>query len=259
MDSFYITLPSNVTTNGRNMTNTAANFVTRLAFPTPLNGNWEVGLTEISYTNSWFNIQKDQEIRLEFENEYNISQLRAGKYETIMELIGELNIIVGSFKDRFENPPSFIVDKRRRRVILANGLHRGKIVGLSLSQELSDLLGFAEILYNESSKEAYGRIVTAQRPYELSAGLHSLYIYTNVVAPSYVGDSYLNLLRVVNIDQKADFGQQVVSTFHNPNYLKVQSNELNVIEIECKDDTGAPFPFHFGRTVITLHFRMKTI
>lgn len=64
--SFYVTLPSNVLHCNDPSRNTVANFVTKL--PTrlyfPLNESWEVGLSEISYTKSWYTIQRTQHIQL---------------------------------------------------------------------------------------------------------------------------------------------------------------------------------------------------
>lgn len=55
MDSFYITLPSNVS-NKLHAQNNSANFKTTLKTPLSLEGKWEVALSEIQFPNKWLNI-----------------------------------------------------------------------------------------------------------------------------------------------------------------------------------------------------------
>ena len=59
--SEYVTLVSNVKTFDKN---TIAEFRTRLAHKMMLEGEWVVGLTEISYTKSWFNVLYPHNITL---------------------------------------------------------------------------------------------------------------------------------------------------------------------------------------------------
>src|SRR6266700_2206517 len=54
MHSFYIELSSNATVFDNN---TVANFINRIQLLESLQGHWEAGLVEISYTRSWRNLQ----------------------------------------------------------------------------------------------------------------------------------------------------------------------------------------------------------
>lgn len=56
MSDFYIYLPSNVDDNVLNEKNTQSKFKINLAESISLQGNWEVGLKEISIPNYWYNI-----------------------------------------------------------------------------------------------------------------------------------------------------------------------------------------------------------
>ena len=58
---FYVELPSNSAEN-----NTIANYVTKLAKRLYLSDEWEVGLAEINYTYSWYNVTDDERIRVAF-------------------------------------------------------------------------------------------------------------------------------------------------------------------------------------------------
>lgn len=89
----------------------------------------------------------------------------------------------------------------------------------------------------------------------MSGEIHSFYIYTNIVKPSLVGDSNIQILRVVPIPGNSEFGEQVVQIYKNPQYVPLLMTDFDTIEIDIKDDTGNRIPFIFGRSIITLHFR----
>lgn len=61
---FYITLPSNVSSTEYFPENTVVNYYTKLAQRVVLDGSWEVGLSEVSFTNSWYNITTNQSIEV---------------------------------------------------------------------------------------------------------------------------------------------------------------------------------------------------
>jgi len=58
IDSFYMFLPSNVEDVTRQ--NIIAKNVTHLPQTVKLHGDWEVGLSEILYTKTWFNIVEEE-------------------------------------------------------------------------------------------------------------------------------------------------------------------------------------------------------
>ena len=57
MDQFYIKLPSNSSTNVY-PENRPYSYVTKLPDEIHLAGRWEIGLKEIQYPPSWFNIEE---------------------------------------------------------------------------------------------------------------------------------------------------------------------------------------------------------
>jgi len=60
-DQFYITIPSNTHED-----NTASNFRIVLPQRIRLEGEWEVGLAEIIYPNSWYHLTDDAYIDYEY-------------------------------------------------------------------------------------------------------------------------------------------------------------------------------------------------
>jgi hypothetical protein len=285
MDNFYVTLPSNVKSFSEN---TIANYKTQLSSRIILNGEWEVGLVEISYTLSWYNSPSNEEIALLYWDK-GVSQrisenifLPPGRYDTIDELLNILNLRLTQFKNiTLDITPDFSVEARNRLVAISHGIINNKRVFVELSSNLCDMLGFNKnnmskfygtelIKYGqiESGHVAAGNndfkyeapteaelLYKAERPYEINGGYHSLFVYSDVVAPSFVGDSYTQLLRLVHIPTEARYGDQILISYPNTYYIPVIIKEFDTIEIDIKDDVGLPIPFEFGRCIIVLHFR----
>ena len=292
-DNFYITLPSNVGHTFEN--NTIANYTTKLASRLELNGEWEVGLVEMSYTVSWYNEPEPQTINLlywdkgmpmKYDTEMTIP---AGRYDTIDDILFVINELFKSLKLRTQfNPmdlPEMKVNKRNRIVTIRQGLRRSdnKLIFVSLPEDLCLMLGFDKKKMDEDYGKAlleYGKIESTvtdknrptythtapswsqknyrgQHPYELSAGYHSLFVYTDIVKPSFVGNSFTQLLRLVQVPSNATFGDQILITYPNTYYIPLMTKDFETIEIDIKDDTGESIPFEFGRCIVVLHFRRK--
>ena len=56
VNMFYLTLPSNSSADAFDKKNTQSEFQIQLPEPIELKGDWEVGLAEIQYPSSWYNI-----------------------------------------------------------------------------------------------------------------------------------------------------------------------------------------------------------
>ena len=106
-NSFYITLPSNVTYPKGNKAN---HFITHLATELDLKGKWECGLSEITYMRNWKFCNKPIEIQVAmatpsetsdngFISEYYKIQLPASIYPTPTYF---LNQVISSFKKGHE-------------------------------------------------------------------------------------------------------------------------------------------------------------
>ena len=67
-NQFYITLPSNSLSK-----NSAAEFVTTLPVNIHLDGDWDVGLSEIIYGNTWFNITSHNDKITFFDDKHELN------------------------------------------------------------------------------------------------------------------------------------------------------------------------------------------
>jgi hypothetical protein len=300
MDNFYVMLPSNVKSFPQN---TIANYKTKLASRLIFNDDWEVGLVEISYTLSWYNVPKQEPIYLMYWDEkikryFEKIHLPPGRYNTITEVISVINYRLNriTWPDDFkfqteklaekevEKKPSIEVRERDRITTIKQGvLKNNKLVFLELSENLCNIFGInhkymkskyeqqflnykeIEAEYKKQNQSMDGIIYAepeddllthkSEKPYELSGGYHSLFVYSDIVSPSFVGDSYTQLLRLVEIPSDYKFGDQVKITYPSTYYIPVLVKEFDTIEIDIKDDTGENIPFEFGRSILTLHFR----
>ena len=113
---FYITLPSNSSMQYF-PDNKTSNFVTKLSRTLQLDGEWEVGLAEIDYLHTWYNIREGKnsveiyapdKLYLVFQTvEYSI---QPGYYEKVQDVIdalykaglANLTAVVLSYDDTFK-------------------------------------------------------------------------------------------------------------------------------------------------------------
>jgi len=144
MDHFYITLPSNSSHQYYGMQN-MSNYKTKLAKDINLNvSEWEVGLAEFIYPNSWKNIREGSFKVRKLENNkwiYRNGQVPDKKYENAEDLIDflteELDKILGS-EQRTKIHMRYHEPTRRVKLHVEEGY------ALELLQELSQALGFGD-------------------------------------------------------------------------------------------------------------------
>ncbi len=276
--SFYLTLPSNV----KGLTdNKISNYVTYLPQTLKLGDNWEVGLAEITYTKSWYNVEGKHRFTIVNEAGFSIetqATLKPGYYENIELLCDEINREIRELADVFEYdgiPPRMGYLPAEHRVIQQSGGNKAAKMLIHLGRELETMLGFQneedyEKIKNKMQKDSLhseplvllyehtktmGR--TAPHLFDLKAGIHALMIYSDLVQPSIVGNTYSQFLRSVQVDNSSKFGDDINIIFTKPYYFPLSCNEIDRILINIKDESGQDIAFRFGRVVTTLHFRQK--
>lgn len=266
MRSFYVTLPSNVKlSNGEN---TLAHFKTMLPQRIALDGKWCVGLAEVSYTNSWFNIREDMWVRLLDDEGVSLGGVHAvtsGHYENEEQLLAAVEKAVQKLtpttcwgKDEPQTTtrryPRLDLDKRSRTAKLVPGTDESnRKVYLDLDPRLQEILGL-DTKRKELSDTVKGEEDAFQK-YDLKAGIHSLFVYCSLLDPVIVGDALVPLLRTVQVPKRQKFGEQIVVTYEKPHYIPLAHTDFDSIEVKIADDNGRLIPFKFGRTILTLHFK----
>ena len=134
--------------------------------------------------------------------------------------------------------------EQKVEVITAEHIH------IKFSNECADALGL-------SPTEWYTDKQWAPYRHDITRGFHSLYVYCNVCAPQIVGDVYAPLLRCVPI--RGNRGEHIMKTYSDPHYISVTDRQVDVIEINIRDDAGELVPFTFGKLVCKLHFRRRIL
>lgn len=268
--------------------NTIANFKSKLSSNMSFPDDWEVGIVFISYNLSWYNLSTQQKITLSYFDE-GIEKIideeiyvNPGKYDTIELLIKELNTQMSKFDEfiKFDVYPTLYVNDLTRILELKNGIssESEKLIFVTFTEEICLMLGFDKVKMEEiknkkmtdyqnsflhsdladfqlikpSEKEKW---FDGDHPYDISGGHYSLFVYSDIVKPTHVGDSFTQFLGMVEIPNDIAFGKQIVIKYSNPIYVPLLLNEFDTIEIDIKNDSGETIPFKFGRVHIILHFR----
>ena len=275
---FTITLNSSDTSNAANK---ICHFETTLPRTRMLEGNWLVGLSEIQYTRSWFNITEDQTIWVINSNGEPTpcpTKVVRGHYEDVNALVSAINLALSSahklLKDKYGvkeetlfKPPRLTHRELSRSFQVENGMSQGgNKLSLRMSSELAEMLGLPQLTktndyeQNLESNEISaitdiikGEVEEARQCYDLNRGIHSIFVYCNLIVPSFVGNSFAKLLRVVPVQFKT-FGDQCSHVYPKPYFYPLHCKALHKIEVQLKDHTGAFVPFEFGEATIVLEF-----
>lgn len=274
--SFYLTLPSNV--YDLSFENKLSDYITYLPTTLHLTDNYEVALTEFSYTKSWYNLQSKPYFSLFGKESLFIRQytdIKPGYYDTPEKIVGVVNAEIqkkfSRKNDQLSKLPTLHYDEYSHMMYMLKGeIVEGsdrKFVLAHLGEELEEMLGFTDLNLNRKLETSEIKIIElphfsekhkqAKRLPDLKAGVHSLMVYSDIVSPNIVGNAYANLLRAVPVEQQANFGDDCNITFSKPYYMPLTSNTINKIQINIKDDSGKDIDFRFGRVSVTLHFKKK--
>jgi len=287
---FYVTLPSNVKSNFYE--NTVAKYKTKLANRIILNGDWEVGLSSISYTKSW---KYKSEMAIIYIKYYEYMQLRVlshhveidlKDYSTMDELIIGINQkLIQIEQEMGYLTPKFTLDKKSGLININIPWDHGSLILPNISDNLCKLLGInkrkldahIDRIYDNYLSEFYRQPLyiqangginwrpnppsvelmnySGEEPYDMYGSYKALYLYTDIIEYSHIGNDYGQLLRIVEIPIKSKYNEQIYKKYSNIQYKKLIKNEFDTIEIIFKDEIDNVIKFESGRSYVTLHFR----
>ena len=252
--SFYITLPSNASTDYY-PDNKASTYQIRMPRTMYLSGNYEVALAEIQYPHTWSTLRPNLEYYVICYSNHSAVDIRTtlympqGYYRTANEFIQALNKVI---KDLFTHdelsvsPVRLTYNKITRKVSLI----AKDDYALQFSTGLAELLGFEQYIMYEDHTEA-------RHMFDIRHGFYTLYVYCSICEPQVVGDYYVPLLRSIGI--QGQDGDIVMKTYEEPQYVPVNTSKFDTIEINIKDDTGENVAFKTGKVICKLHFRPKAL
>jgi hypothetical protein len=125
--------------------------------------------------------------------------------------------------------------------VLANST----ILKIRLSPELAYILGY--------KNEQIGHGKWADFMPDVSGEIRQLYVYTNIIEQSIVGNQKAPILRVVNV--VGEHGQIQEAIYSTEFHFKLQTKRISEIRIEIRSSTGKPVKFQWGNTIAILHFK----
>ncbi|GFU79813.1 uncharacterized protein F54H12.2 [Trichonephila clavipes] len=208
-------------------------FKTQLPSPVCLNGEWEVGLSEIIYPHSWLNVNETNNYFLNKVGDGNISStvkrtIDVGCYETMLDIISAVQLTLPKNRNRF----TINYNKATKRVKIS------AVQGSSLHLEnLGELLGFKR-----------NAIIIGNMKSEFVADAWSnfsvFYVYSNIISPQIVGDTQAPLLRIVRTKGK---DVETISQYYDrPQYLPLVRHSFQTILSELRLNSGDFVPFERG-------------
>lgn len=239
--SFYVTLISDSSKHFF-PDNKISQFTTQL--PTAIHltgGEWEVGLADLIYTHTWYNVRKDNNLFGFSIDEGPLEGRRvpAGYYQTVPDLLKAMTLTSHKNKIQFSYH-----DITKRVTLKTQG--KSKVV---LYNGISELLGF-------NPGEYVGNV---QSPYvaDTNASLSVMYVYCDLVEPQIVGDVQAPLLKIVTV--KGQDGEIINEHYARPFYQPVIRKHFQTIQIDMRMHSGELVPFERGKVFAVLHFRMRQL
>ena len=253
-DQFYLTLPSD-SSAASFPDNTIARYVTKLPERIQLDGDYEIGLSEISYPHSWYIIDNRDErfwigaLNFATGEFAEMAILETGYYkdpETFIDNLTQQTTKAFTSIDGFFVNFSFVKGTDRIRMQVKNS---DSILAV-IAPDLLEFLGFRRQLIVSKNMDRHGTF-----PFDLNRGLHLAYVYCDLVVESTIGDTRAPFLRVLNVSGEKDRHVQI--TYVRPHYVPVRRREFDTIAITINNELGRPMPFELGKSVVTLHFRRR--
>ena len=271
----FLTLPSNSSMDIY-PENKLSDYMVHLPKEINLSGSWELGLSEILYPNTWYNIDTNQFYifyqrgALEF-----VAVLPAGYYQQPQYIVRQ---ILQEMRREFQNrnktlvsegvltqPIDFLFDltynpqtqlttmsiqhKKGAPTTDRNGTAQPDVV-VTLLNELASILGFRKVWYRESGEYTSASVANVDT-------VNAIYVYCDVIEHRTVGHTLAPLLAVLPVTGKP--GAYVSKRYDKIQYHPVLKKNLSDIHISLRDDQGKRIRFRKGKVIVTLHLRPKKL
>jgi hypothetical protein len=269
--------------------NLTGDYTCILPDPVSLTGDWQVGLAEITYANSWDTL-RDGWITLHTYNydnvEGNVNTIRRmsshvripdGYYGTVDALIEAIHGSIKKFWiDKVTLIQHMIGDNDELRVAYKpflsklSNVRKSPAVSLlydTTTQRINFRLSrnvVRAIYFSPNLMSALGlshgieeQFVVGEYPPNLLGSISTMYVYTDIIAPQIVGNVRAPLIR--NVAVSGAYGSVVTVDFPNIHYVDLLNRNFQSIGISIKSEAGSTIPFNFGKTIVKLHFRRKRL
>jgi hypothetical protein len=242
-DQFVITLPSNSQSG-----NVPDNFRTQLATALRFDDDWEVALYTIVYPRTWENVPAGNLITISTSvPDTNDTQLRyvsipAAHYDSLELLVRTIQQQINAQANPILPTMRYHSTERKVYFHIPNGS------SLQFDSELSALLGLRDGVVVDTTSTGASTVSSV-------SDVTAIYVYSNIVQPQIVGNTYSSLLQIVPVQGK--FGDIVQYSPPKLLYLPLRSNTLNSIELNLARSSAEPISFQTGHVIVQLHFQKR--
>ena len=258
---FYITLPSN-SSKDLFPENNPSEYVNKLSRWIDLNGEWEVGLHSVAYT-QWntfkhLNILNEAILckypTLDKEAKPITKELKIVPtktyYTTIDEYVTDINESVKRILKKEKLLPTGIKFSILNEKVTITSSH----FTIYLRKEQAVVLGFMKF----DDPEEVKKITIGTTTGSYNANLHrktNIHLYCDIVQPQIVGDTVLPLIGIIPTAEKTSGMHETIHEVENIHYIPIQTKSFQKIKVLLRSSTYEPIPFEYGRATITLHFK----
>lgn len=258
MDNFYVTLPSD-SSGYYYPTNTIANFTTKLATPLELKPNtWEVGLVEISYPKGYKKRLQKNTLRYDSEQiEFPVKH-----YESLYDILTNLPQFSESpkkekFLEIFSEYINTYQESDKQSLNLCYGENSitidNNVISHFPARVYNGVEDLAQTIMNPANCRT-SKITVSLKDNTNFTEPEPVYVYTDVIKPNLVGDSYVKLLSTLHFPSKIGYHR-----YNFPLYKPVEQSFIESITIRLvtKDAEDILFEDSSIPCVVTLHFKNR--
>lgn len=237
--------------------NTIGTFTSQLPYSLNLEGQWECGLAEIEYTNSWKNVFNAWiQLNIITKPKRKIVSKRVtlqdGYYDDIQRLIKQIQLALR--KEGLNEYLDIRFDHLKHKIAIKPISIDGNIVvNLELSENLRTILGCENGTHDKPFTLHTSTFTFGNQPVDMNNGFYSIYVYCDWVQSTIVGDTEAPLLRIIPVQGKRN-EQQLIS-FNRIQYIPLSRKNTTAISVYLRRDNGEIIPFECGKTVVTLLLR----
>ena len=188
--------------------------------------------------------QKDMKARKRRELIQTLEQLGKEKERSHKELDeNPINLLSEELK-------AYYSEEKQRVVIEWNP--SSSIKTIKFDHSLQFLFGF------DSQRKIQKGINIGDYNIDIRNSQSSFFVYCNLIQLQTVGNSLKPLLRTVPVVSSA-LGNIVHKAFSSPHYVDVLTRQFDTVEIWIANDSGELIDFQFGKVILKLHFRRRTL
>ena len=246
MEDFYIVIPSNVPslTGEKNKISDFTNYL-----PSSIDldrSKWRVALVQIDYPSTWTNISGEVGQLVLKTSQFRLRATIPPKYySTSTDLLYAINKVLTYYglETRFSEVEGDVCN-----------VQMGKHEKITLHPTLAGILGFerTDFAYHQSEQDI--NYFFSDHVIDLRASFYNMYVYSDLVAETLVGNTYVPLLQTVPIRHNDD-GELAHHEYLNPQYMPLQTGSISSIHVQLCDEVGNLVEFRKGHVIIKLHFK----